>query len=60
MNVYVLFGGVGGSNCHIEVFEDSNDGLESAKNRKRDLIALNYAWPSLKINLFKIKGKDGK
>ena len=54
MKVYVLNGGVGGDNCHVEVFEDSERGRELGEDRKRHLQSLNSGW-GLEFKLYKVR-----
>ena len=56
MKVIILFGGVGGSNCHIEVFEDSEKGEKLVENRRRHLESLNNNSWGLNVEKFKVRG----
>ncbi len=54
MKVYVLSGNVGVTRSHIEIFEDTDEGLKRAEKRKRELQRMNYGW-DLDLSLFKVK-----
>jgi len=54
MKVYVLSGGVGGHNCHIEIFEDSEIGRMKGEDRKRELQGWNPGW-ILEFKLYGVK-----
>lgn len=55
MNVIVLYGGVGGVNCHIEVFPDTKDGETKAENRRSYLESLNGNSWGLKVKRFRVQ-----
>lgn len=48
-SVYVLYGGVGGDNAHVEIFADTKRGQQAAVNRMELLKSWNIGWRGLKL-----------